>query len=376
MDSIDCNGAVLSIDLSALAENYRIIRRQVTPAHVAGVVKANAYGLGVGPVVRTLLDEGCRYFFVAQLCEARELSALLPPISKLFILNGLQPGTEPECASIGAIPVLNSLDQIQRWSALAQRTDTALPAALQFDSGMARFGIPPEDVPILVTQPGRLNNLRIELLMSHLASADDPVDIFNTQQFDNFMSMACHFPGSPRSIDNSGGSFHNRKHLDIVRAGIVLYGGAPGKGHNPMRPVVSLETAIAQLRKVPAGYGVGYGLSHVCTRDTHIATIPVGYADGLPRQLGNRGSAFFGGYRVKIVGRVSMDSITLDVSDVPDELLYPGARVELLGPHQTVDDIANDAGTISYEILTQMGSRYLRKYLLAHAHDPEPMSWG
>ncbi|WP_176590328.1 alanine racemase [Sphingobium sp. EM0848] len=361
MPSIDTAGAILRIDLEALADNYRIIQRQVAPATVAGVVKANGYGLGVEHVAATLMDAGCRHFFVALLGEAVALKPALREGVALFVLNGLQPGAEGECAAIGAIPVLNSLDQIARWAKQARALGRRLPAALQVDSGMSRLGLPPEEVAILIAEPEWLDGIDLKLIMSHLACADDPDAAFNDVQRGNFEALARHFPDVPRALDNSGGAFLKRGHFDLVRAGIALYGGAPQGAPNPMRPVVALEARITQLRRIPAGAGVGYGLTHRCERPTRIATIPIGYADGWPRHLGNVGSAFIGSIRVPIVGRVSMDSITLDVTDVPDALLYPGAPVELIGPHQTIDDVAADAGTISYEILTQFGQRYCRE---------------
>lgn len=358
----DFAGAVLRIDLEALADNYRTIRQKAAPAQVAGVVKADGYGLGAIPVAETLMDAGCRHVFVAHLGEAIALKPALRPGVGLFVLNGLQPGAESACAEAGAIPVLNSLDQIDRWAALAKALNRPLPAALQVDSGMARLGLPPEEVEILAAQRSRLDGVDLKLVMSHLACADDPANPFNRRQVENFEALARHFPDIPRSLDNSGGAFQARGHFDLVRAGIALYGGAPQNGPNPMRPVVSLEARITQIRRVSAGAGVGYGLTHHCDRPSHIATIPVGYADGWPRYLSNRGGAYIGGIRVPIVGRVSMDSITLDVTDVPEALLYPGAPVELLGSHQGIDDVAADAGTISYEILTQLGRRYAREY--------------
>ena len=358
----DTAGAMLHIDLAALADNFRILARQAAPARVAGVVKANGYGLGADRVARALIDAGCRCFFVAHLSEARALMPALPPDIPLYVLNGLQPGAESECAAIGAIPVLNALDQIDRWAALAGTLGRSLPAALQVDSGMSRLGLPPEEVETLTTQRSRLTGIDLRLVMSHLACADDPDDPFNQRQLESFTALAGHFPGLPRALDNSGGVFLDRGHLDLVRTGIALYGGAPQGKPNPMRPVVTLEARIVQVRAVPVGTGVGYGLTHRCDRPSRIATIPVGYADGWPRALSNKGAAYIGGIRVPIVGRVSMDSITLDVTDVPDALLHPGALVELLGPHQDIDDVATDAGTISYEILTQLGHRYARRY--------------
>lgn len=365
-------GATLRIDLDALAANYCLIRQQVGGAEVAGVVKADAYGLGAVEVSRALAEAGCRHFFVAQLSEAIALRPALEPDAFVYVLNGLQPGAEPIAADIGAIPVLNALDQVDRWAALAAQRGRSLPAALQVDSGMSRLGLPGAEVEALASAPGRLAGVDLRLIMSHLACADEPEAEANQAQTAAFETLAGHFPDVPRSLDNSGGCFLPRGHFDIVRPGIALYGGAPQAGRfNPMRAVVSLEARIVQVRDVPAGVGVGYGLGSVAGHPRRIATIAVGYADGWPRHLSGRGSAFIGGRRVAVAGRVSMDSITLDVTDVPPALLGPGAPVELIGPHQTIDDVAADAGTISYEILTQLGRRYAREYLPAGARAQE-----
>lgn len=356
-------GAVLRIDLDALVANYHIIREQAAGADVAGVVKADAYGLGAAHVARALANAGCRHFFVAQLGEAIALLPALQPDASLYVLNGLQPGAETVAADFGVIPVLNSLDQVDRWAAESARRGRALPSALQVDSGMSRLGLPHTEAETLLSAPERLNGLDLRLIMSHLACADDAGAEANTAQTQTFMALADRFAGVPRSLDNSGGSFLPRDHFDIVRAGIALYGGAPQAGRpNPMRPVVALEARIVQVREVPAGIGVGYGLSSIADHPRRIATIAVGYADGWPRHLSNCGSVFVGGLRAPIAGRVSMDSMTIDVTDVPSTLLHPGMPVELLGPHQTIDDVAADAGTISYEILTQLGHRYAREY--------------
>lgn len=353
-------GARLTIDLEGLAANYRLIRDAVAPAQVGGVVKANGYGLGAAFVAQTLIAQGCRHLFVAVLGEAEALAPDLEPGISLYVLNGLMPGTEAHCANLGAIPVLNSLDQIARWSAQADALGHRLPAVLQVDTGMSRMGLPEDELEQLLADPALLHGIEPRLLISHLACADEADDPANAQQAARFHEIAARFPGLPLALDNSGGAFHARGHFDLVRAGIALYGGAPHDGANPMRPVIALEAAIAQLRTIPAGTGVGYGLTFHAQRETRIATIPVGYADGLPRCLGNKGAAWIAGVRVPIVGRVSMDSMTLDVTDVPEAALYPGAPVELIGPHQTLDQLAADAGTISYEILTQLGRRYQR----------------
>lgn len=362
----------LRIDLGALVANYRLIAQQVAPASVAGVVKADAYGLGAAPVSAALYAAGCRHFFVAHLCEAAVLQLHLPTDTALYILNGLPPGAEADCAAIGAVPVLNALEQIDRWAALARTQGRRLSGVIQVDSGMARLGLTSDDLTTLRHQPARLDGIDLRLVMTHLACADDPDDAFNPQQRATFDAIARQFPGIPRSIDNSGGAMTpGVGHGDIVRAGIALYGGAPHGQPNPMQPVVALDATIVQLRTVDAGAGVGYGLTHRFDRPSRVATISVGYADGWPRHLSNRGSAWIGGVRVPIVGRVSMDSMALDVTDVPDALLHAGAPVELIGPHQTIDDVAAQADTISYEILTRLGQRYARTYLPAPVAIPD-----
>ncbi|QGP80428.1 alanine racemase [Sphingobium sp. CAP-1] len=355
--------ATLRIDLGALVANYQMIARQVAPAAVAGVVKADAYGLGAVAVATALADAGCRHFFVAHLCEAAVLMPHLSQHAALYVLNGLSPGAEAQCAAIGAVPVLNSLAQIDGWAATARSLGRALPGVVQVDTGMSRLGLTPEELTILRDAPERLAGIDVQLIMSHLACADQPDNSFNREQRARFDRIAGQFPGIPRSLDNSGGALApDVRHGDLVRAGIALYGGAPHGDPNPMQPVITLEAHIMQLRTVPAGAGVGYGLTHRCTAPAHIATLSVGYADGWPRHLSGRGCAYIAGVRAPIVGRVSMDSMAIDVTDVPDYLLYPGAPVELVGPHQTIDDVAMLADTISYEILTRLGHRYAREY--------------
>lgn len=364
-------GARLTIDLAALAANYRLVRDRVAPAAVGGVVKADGYGLGAVEVARTLIAQGCRHLFVALQGEAE---ALVPHVGDVpvHVLNGLLPGGEGPCAALGAIPVINSLDQAERWAAQAEALGRRLPAVLQVDTGMSRMGLPADEVDRLLAMPHLLARMDVRFLMSHLACGDVPGDRANAAQEAAFRKVAARFPGLALALDNSGGAFQPRGHFDLVRAGIALYGGAPNDAPNPMHRVVTLEARIAQLRTVPAGTGVGYGLTFHAPRETRIATIPVGYADGWPRCLGNRGSAYVAGIRVPIAGRVSMDSMTLDVTDVPAQYLYPGAPVELLGPHQSIDAVAADAGTISYEILTQLGRRYERVYVPAAAQGSSP----
>lgn len=360
-----CAGT-LHVDLGALVDNYRSVARRNARARVAAVVKADAYGLGARFVAPALAAAGCRHFFVALLCEALALRPLLGEDCALFVLNGLMPGDESACAAQAIIPVLNSSEQIAGWAGEARRLGRTLPAALQVDTGMSRLGLSSGELDRIVADRNLLTGIDIRLIMSHLACADEPSDPMSATQLGRFANAATHFPGALRSIDNSGGIWMDRPdHGDIVRPGIILYGAAAQVGRSGLARVVTLESRIIQLRDVDAGDGVGYGMTHRFVAPARLATIAAGYADGWPRSLSGRGQVFIGGHAAPIVGRVSMDSMTVDVTQIPDALLRPGARVELIGPNQSLDALAEQAGTISYEILTRLGTRYERRYIPA-----------
>jgi len=354
----------LTIDIAALCRNYEKLAAIVMPGSAAAVVKADAYGLGAERVSRALYEGGCRHFFVAQFVEAQELRLALAPDAQVFVLNGLQPGTELTSAERGIIPVLNSLEQYRRWCATARSLQRTLPAVVQFDTGMSRLGFPPEERSALAKALDKHGNVEVLFIMSHLASADELDATQNAEQLTEIRRIADEFSGFDISFANSGGVFlGDAYHGVLARPGIALYGGAPTSGEpNPMEPVVSLEVAVVQTRAVPAGTKVGYSGVHVTEGEARLATIAAGYADGLPRSLSGRGAVYYQGIRLPIVGRVSMDSITIDVSGLTDGALTLGSLVEVIGPHQSLEDIAHDAGTISYEILTGLGHRYFRHY--------------
>lgn len=363
-DGLAMAGGRLTIDLAALCDNYLQIAQRVAPARTAAVVKADAYGLGALHVVPALLAIGCRDFFVAHLSEALPLRPILPTDARLNVLNGLMPGTEEICARNDIIPVINSMDQAMRWREAAKASGAHRPAILQFDSGMARLGVQLHEAEVLARDASFREYVPLALVMSHLACADTPSHPANAAQLASFQQQTALFPGVARSFANSAGSFLPPLfHGDVVRAGIALYGGAPNDAPtNSMRAVIQLDARVIQVRSIGAGDGVGYGHDYRASGGTRIATIGVGYADGLPRSLSNRGAAWFKGARLPIAGRVSMDSITLDVTALPDGAVGPGDWVELIGPNQSLDMIAHDAGTISYEILTSLGTRYHRVY--------------
>jgi len=354
----------LTIDLTALCRNYDKLSSIIAPARAAAVVKADSYGLGADRVSKTLYGRGCRDFFVAHFVEALRLRPHLPRDASIFVLNGLLPGNETACAEGGFIPVVNSLEQLRLWSETARSLQRKLPAALQFDTGMSRLGIPAEDRAAVAAHLAATDHLDIMFIMSHLASADETDNVQNGDQLAEMRRVAEEFGGYDLSFANSGGIFLGGDfHGVLARPGIALYGGAPTGGvANPMEPVVRLDVAVVQTRTVPVGARVGYGGVHVTKAETRLATVAAGYADGLPRSLSDRGSVYYNGVRLPIVGRVSMDSMTIDISALPEGTLSLGSLVEVLGDHQTIDDLARDAGLISYEILTSLGDRYTRQY--------------
>jgi alanine racemase len=356
--------AVLTIDLDALVANWQRLRREATGAEVAAVVKANGYGLGAGEVAGALHAAGCRRFFVAHLEEGLALRQHLAG-APIYVLNGLTPGTGEELAAAGLVPVLNHPGELASWAALARRQSRRLPAAIQIDTGMCRLGFAEAELRAL--DPAALDALDPLLVMSHLAVAEEPDHPLNAQQRERFERLRGLLPDAPASLANSsgiflGGAFHHQ----LCRPGVALYGVNPTPhAANPMRPVVTLEAPVLQVHEVSEAGSVGYGATFATRPGMRIATVPVGYADGYLRAASNQARAWIGGHEVPLAGRVSMDLITLDVSAVPRQLVHPGVRVQLIGGPDGVDRLAAAAGTIGYEILTRLGTRFARRYIPA-----------
>lgn len=358
-------GAVLTVDLDAVAANYRLLAARAAGAVVAGVMKADAYGLGMDRVAPALVRAGCREFFTAHLDEGIRLRGIVPPDCTIHVLHGPPPGTAADFVAHRLIPVLNDPGQVREWSALCARLGRRFAAAVQVDSGMSRMGLSPADLAALGDPYDWLAPFDPVLLMSHLACADVPDHPMNARQRARFDAIRAGFPGIRASLANSSAVFLGADfHYDLVRPGAALYGINPQPGQeNPLRQAVSLDARIVQVRTIGAGDVVGYGARYVADGPRRIATIGIGYADGWLRALSGRGFAYVDGVRVPIAGTVSMDSITLDVTGIPDARLAPGMTVELLGPHQHVDAVAADAGTIGYEVLTRLGGRFERSYV-------------
>ena len=365
----DGAAAVLSIDLTAIAANYRLLAARLGGADCAGVVKADAYGLGVAEVAPALTRASCRTFFVATLDEGIELRELLAR-AEIYVFNGLAAGGADAFAAHALRPVLNSLGEIDAWAALGRRRGP-LAAALHIDTGMARLGLPPAELAVLAEDRARLDGVTPALVLSHLACADEAAHPMNARQLAAFREAARRLaPAAARlSLAASSGIFLGADyHFDLARPGAALYGLRPQPdAPNPLAPVVRLQGKILQVRDVDSGMTVGYGATHRFTRPARLATVGAGYADGYLRSLSNRGSAHIGAERVPVVGRVSMDLITLDVTAIAPERAAPGALVDLIGPHNPADALAEEAGTIGYEILTSLGRRYRRRYVGAAA---------
>jgi len=374
-------GGVLTLDLDALVHNYRLVGAMVAPAQMSAVVKANAYGLGMEKIAPTLYHAGCRLFFVAQMIEAYHLRAHLPQDGEIAILNDIQPSCMAQAADAGFLPVLNSLDSLQQWQDLCQSRPQKLPCFVQLDSGMSRLGLDRGEFDRLAAQPDIFRLADVRAVISHLACADEPEHPHNQTQIQRFKQMLEQLPPTSAALAGSAGIFLSKGSrakgegakglrggdedfiFDLVRPGLALYGVDPHEDPlTKLRPVVALSARVAQIRRVDAGSLVGYGGSYRASDDMLVATISVGYADGLHRALGNKGAAFYQGVRLPMIGRISMDSITLDISALPPGSMQRGALVELIGPHQTISRLAQDADTIAYEILTSLGQRFARLY--------------
>lgn len=357
-------GARLTIDLDSLAANHATLRRQAGGAVVAGVVKANAYGLGLEPVARTLWREGCRSFFVAMPSEGVALRAFLPE-AEIFVLSGLFGEAALRlCRNAGLVPVLASGNEVEA----ARGLD--MPFGLHVDTGMNRQGLAAADLRPAAEALGMPT-----LVMSHLACADDPVHPMNALQLRRFTEATASFSGVRRSLANSGGTFLGSDYaFDMVRPGIALYGGAPTSvADNPMQAVATAEARIVQLRRLALGDTVSYGATFTAQRDMLIAIATVGYADGYHRAGSGSGvplrdgggpgaQGYLDGVKVPVVGRITMDLTMFDVTGLPGTV-HVGDWIELFGPNLPVDDAARGAGTISYELLTSLGARLVRRYV-------------
>ncbi len=359
----------LTVDLHAIAENWRYIKSQVADDVSCGaVVKANAYGLGVDRIAPKIYRAGCRDFFVSNLKEAQQLKSLVGPDADVFVLTGCNPGAEQEFIKRGFIPVIVSFDMLLRWAAVAKSYPEAR-AALKVNTGMGRLGIEFSEFERVLQDESLFEHANIRFLMSHFACADEnghPLNKKQIQRFEKLKRLLDDRGVQVRcTLANSAGVFiGDSVHWDIVRPGIALYGGNPGQEKNPMKPVVGLNLPVIQVRHLPVGECVGYGAIQCFDSERYIAVVSGGYADGILRSLGDHGWGYLAGCKVPIVGRISMDSTLFDVTEVVEKnALSSVATIEILGNNISIDDMASAASTISYEILTSLGARYQRCYI-------------
>jgi alanine racemase len=360
----------LTIDLGALADNWRMLARRAAPGRCAAVIKANAYGTGVSEAAPALWAAGARVFFVAHFSEGIAVRRALPAEAQIYVLNGLESGADPaDYVEHRLAPVIGDEGELERWGAFAERRNWTNPCALHLDTGMNRLGF--ESLPRLraaVERHGAASGA--DLLMSHFVSSEIPGDPLNQAQIERFEAARAAFPGLVASLANSSGMFLDPPPIyDLARPGYALYGGNPTPGRpNPMRAVVTLTAAIQQIRSIETGMACGYNAQWTAGRPTRLATLLIGYADGLPRGAGATDSkpgaeVAVAGRRAPLVGRVSMDLAVVDITDFPKDAVKVGDPVEFFGPTIALDDFAARSGTIGYHLLTSLGPRYQRTYV-------------
>lgn len=361
-------GARLTVDLSAIARNWRTLAALDPASECAAVVKADAYGLGAAEVVPALWAAGARTFFVAHLSEARVVRAAAPD-AVIYVLNGLPPGAADAFAALDARPVLGSTEEVLEWAAFRAATGAATEAALHLDTGMTRLGLTPDEARAVLSRPP----FRPALVMSHLACADEPDRPETERQRALFAELSALAPDAPASLANSAGTLLGATSggglgFALRRPGVALYGSNPIVGRPaPLSPVVTLEAHVVQVREAEGGTAVGYGGAERLTRRSRLAILSLGYADGVFRAAGSADGApgavaAFNGAFCAYVGRISMDLIAIDVTALPDPPRR-GEVVEILGPRVTVDDLARASGTIGYEVLTALGPRFARRHV-------------
>jgi alanine racemase len=358
---------VLTIDLDAVVANWRKLEKTAVPAECAGVIKADAYGCGTAPVARALAGAGCKTFFVATLDEARAARAAVASAA-IYVLDGFFQNCGDAFAKVNAMPVIGDLQELAEWDMFCRRTGWTGGAAIHIDTGINRLGLTVTEAQGIVPRIDAGDH-GITLVMSHLACAESLHHPLNAKQLAAFREIAALFSGVPASLSNSSGIFLGSQfQFDLVRPGAAIYGVNPTpEADNPMQPVVDLKVRIAQLRTIERGESVGYGATWTARRPTRLAIVAAGYADGYFRAAGGsdgtRGAdVIVAGKRCPVVGRISMDLMAVDITDLPPNVARRGHMATLIGEGITIDEVAHHFGTIGYEVLTGLGQRYARLY--------------
>lgn len=358
---------VLDVNLGAIQSNYKALQSLVGPrVTVVPVIKANAYGFGVEPVAQALWAIGAHSFFVADVNEGLSLRHILPQAT-IYLLAGVWEGIEKLCEEHSLIPVLIHKHQIMLWQAWARHCHKNLPALLHVDTGIHRTGLKPQDIDEVYHKTPSWEGIELKGIISHLACTAEPDHLMNMQQLRLFQKLKALWPDIPASLSGSGGIFLGPSyHFDFVRPGMVLYGL---RAHSmtlnePLQPCLRIAARILQVHHAAPGETVGYNATHRCSQPTRIATVALGYADGYLRPLSNQGVAMLHGHVVPIIGRISMDLLTVDISQIPESWVHPGQWVDIVNEHISVHEVAQRAHTIPYEVLVRLGPRYHRRYYL------------
>ncbi len=352
---------LLAVDLDALIANWRKLASRSVPAECAAVVKADAYGCGLPTVTAALAAAGCKTFFDATLAEARAARAAAK-MAAIYVLDGCFPGTTEAFAEINARPVIGDLAELAEWDAFCRRTGWSGGAAIHIDTGMNRLGLSIGEAQALLPRI-QSGDHGFTLVMSHLACAEALDHPMNARQVKAFQDIALAYAGIPASLSNSSGIFLGPQfQFDIMRPGAALYGINPTpEADNPMQQVVNLKARIVQIRDVDAGAAVGYGATWTARRASRLAVVAAGYADGYLRAASSA-EVVVAGRRCPVVGRISMDLLALDITELPANAVRRGHLVTLIGDGITVDELAQHFGTIGYEVLTSIGKRFPRVY--------------
>jgi alanine racemase len=357
--------SVLKINVANIVKNYKLVKDAVGEAtNVAAVVKSDCYGLGVKKIVPELAKAGCNEFYVANVDEGIALRDVLKS-ERIFVLHGINKGEERYFLKHNLIPVLNNEHQVEIWEASAKALKEKLPASLNIDTGMTRLGMSLDQFEQIINDLKNKSLLDIIYIKTHLACANETSNKMNEDQFDKFKIIIKKYPGYKYSFANSPGFILGEKYwYDQVRVGAMLYGINPSDNKNfTVNPVVEVTSKIIKIYDITKEGTIGYGASYHLKPGMAIATMPVGYADGYFRSLSNKGHCYINGIKTPIIGNISMDLTTIDITNVPKRLRQIGQEIELIGKNISLETIASIANTISYEVLTSLGNRYRREYV-------------
>lgn len=354
--------STLEIDLNIIRDNYATLK-QLSVAEVGASVKANSYGLGVAQITETLISCGCTKFFVADIIEGIELRNLNNS-AEIFVLKGIEQGEEEYFLNSNLTAVINNLDQLELLNNFYKMQNQKANAILHVETGLNRLAMLEKEVAELQGNKDLYSHVNFEYIMSHLASSEEQDNSSNKSQLDKFKTYLKAFPNSKGSLVNSAGVFLDKEyHYDLVRPGAAIYGINLNEKMSVFRNPLRLFSRLIQIKEVQLGESLGYNHTHSFEKNTIVGTIPIGYGDGIFRSLSNKGHLYINDFKVPIIGRVSMDLINLDLTNLPERFRSIGQEVDIICASQSADELAKVCGTIGYEVITHLGNRIERKYL-------------